>query len=71
MTHRCRNRDCQDCNPCDYAPCFPDRQCNFPCDCSCHLSGPGPAWAWPWTVALLLLLGAWAVWFVTSGAVRP
>lgn len=31
----------------------------------------GPTWGWPWGLALLLLLAGWAVWFVTSGAVRP
>lgn len=56
MNRKCGNPACPDC----YPETWGDRD----------LDG-GPTWAWPWSLALLLLLAGWAVWFVTSGAVRP
>ncbi len=56
MNGKCDNPDCPD--------CYPEKWEDNDVDA-------GPTWAWPWSVALLLLLAAWAVWFVTSGAVRP
>lgn len=57
MKRKCGNPACPD--------CYPEKWDED------QAPGPEPSWAWPWSVALLILLAGWAVWFVTSGAVRP
>ena len=65
--HSCNNDDCPDCNPCDYAPCFPEGECDFDCDCSCHLPPPSPLSTALYVVAALIVLAVFAVWWIDQG----